>query len=149
MLSVRLCVCVCVCVCVALHCRVQVCECARGGRLEAKINGAVFGCIPVEHLHQSRGLLAALLERTCVSVCVCVCVCVCVNVCMHTRRSETGKIESAKALPYHQFTVPLFPFQRVCVSWCKSSLYMRCCRALSPLLQPTEVSLRQIFVLNE
>lgn len=76
-----------------------------------------------------------------------VCVCVCVNACMHTRRSETGKIESAKALPYHRFTVPLFPFQRVClcVSWCKSSLYMRCCRALNPLLHPAEVSLRQIL----
>lgn len=35
---------------------------------------------------------------------------------------ETGKIESAEALPYHHFAVPLFPFQRVCVS----SLYTRC-----------------------
>ena len=73
--ELRCCPCVCVCVyTLAL-------SCARGGRLEAKINGAVFGCIPVEHLHQSRGLLADLLERT--RLCVCVCVCVCVNACMH------------------------------------------------------------------
>lgn len=33
---------------------IVVCECVRGGRLEAKINGVVFGCIPEEHCHQSR-----------------------------------------------------------------------------------------------
>lgn len=38
---------------------------------------------------------------------------------------ETGKIESAEALPYHQFTVPPFPFS-VCVSCCMSSLYNSC-----------------------
>ena len=145
MLSVRLCVCVCVCVCVcslALSCAsVRVCEGRKAGGKDQWRSVRMHSCrAPSSITGASRRSPRAH---------VCVCVCVCVNVCMHTRRSETGKIESAKALPYHQFTVPLFPFQRVCVSWCKSSLYMRCCRALSPLLQPTEVSLRQIFVLNE
>lgn len=66
------------------------------GRLEAKINGIVYGCIPEEHLHQSHG----------VAPMKCVCVASPGPLCVF----DTGKIESTEELPYHQFTVPAFVF---------------------------------------
>ncbi len=66
---------VCVCFCIVE------CECVRGGGLEAKINGAVFGSIPEKHLHQSRSFFP-LFSSAPVCVCVCVCAWVCVNACI-------------------------------------------------------------------
>lgn len=69
---------------------------AGGGRLEAKINGTVYGCIPEEHLHQSHRV--APLKCVCVAAPGPLCV------------LDTGKIESTEELPYHQFSVPAFVF---------------------------------------
>lgn len=98
-------------VCVfALSC-VTVCG---GGRLEAKINGIVFGCIPEEHLHQSHRV--APLKCVCVAAQGPLCV------------LDTGKIESTEELPYHQFTVPAFVSNVhlcVCVRFTGSAMHMR------------------------
>lgn len=81
---------------------VWVSSCVEGeGRLEVKINSAVFECSPGEHLHQSQALLAAVCQRP----------------------FQTGKIESAEALPYHRFAVPLFLW---CVCVCVA--YLLCIR---------------------
>lgn len=94
-----------VCVCVFA----MSCVSAGGGRMEAKINGVVFGCIPEEHLHQSH----RAVSLKCVSMCACVWLCQ--GPCV----LDTGKIESTEELPYHQFTVPAFVFNmHLCVRVC-------------------------------
>lgn len=58
----------------------------------------------------------------------------------------TGKIERAEALPYHQFTVPAFPFQRVCDP---PLLYMRCCWNFSPYTSVAETKRRLLLFFSE
>lgn len=90
------------------------CVSVGGGRLEAKINGIVYGCIPEEHLHQSHRV--APLK--------CVCVAAPGPLCM----LDTGKIESTEELPYHQFTVPAFVFNaHLRVRFMVSATHMRSC----------------------
>lgn len=122
------CVCSCVSVC-AYHCIafVCVCVCEKGEvRLAAKINGVVFGCIPEEHLHQSRASRRSSQVPTCICVCnVCVCrVCASIILGLRVCALDTGKIENPETLPYHRFTVPAFPFSPcVCVLLCVIAAY--------------------------
>lgn len=122
-----------------LRCSLRVCLCTvmceggRGGRLEAKINGTVFGCIPEEHLHQSQRLCCFSQECVCLCVCMCGCVSIHAEPCAEPCVLDTGKIESTEELPYHQFTVPAFVFNvhvcvclYVCVRSAMSAMYMRC-----------------------
>lgn len=100
-------------VCVSL----RIVVCVRGGKLKAKINGTVFRCNPEKHRHQSLAsspLSSNVCARTCASKYA--------SVRVEPCASETGKIESAAALPYHQFTGLHFLYV------CMSSLYSRRCR---------------------
>lgn len=116
MLSV--CVCSSACVCVHIF-ALRLCVCEKGEvRLEAKINGVVFGCIPEEHLHQSRAPRRSSQAPTRICACnACVCgVCASISPGLRVCALDTGKIESTQALPYHRFTVPAFPLSPLCVS---------------------------------
>lgn len=80
----------------------------------AQCSGAILKSTVINHW-----LLTTLLGA-CARMCVSKYASVRVEPCV----SETGKIESAAALPYHQFTVLHFLY--VCMSFCMSSLYARC-----------------------
>lgn len=69
--------------------------------------------------------------------------CVCVYLGGPMCAPEKGKIESAAALPYHQFTVLHFPY--ACMSCCMSSLYTRRCCFGQCIISSTAVPLRQIL----
>lgn len=115
---------------------VRMCVCifalsyARGGMIEAKINGSVqtqswrapssiTGFLP---------LSAALVHAPrYASVCVCV--------------PDTGKIESAAAVSYHRLTVLHFPY----VSCCMPLLYTRCCCCGQCIILSAAASLKLIL----
>lgn len=140
-----LCVCSSACVCVNIF-ALRLCVCEKGEvRLAAKINGIVFGCIPEEHLHQSRAPCRSSQAPTCICVCnVCVCgVCASISPGLRVCTLDTGKIESAQVLPYHRFTVPVFPFNPLCVSCCVSLAHTR--RCISAHLQITLLKYLQVL----